>query len=173
MESKIANGLGISKKEYSAIMDIVSAAKIKTKDLEYSIEGNVKRLSYYTDYPLDRGISIGKFEVTIEDGKVTVLSIVNLKPAKLPESIGDLENLTRLDISYNRLSTLPESIGRLKNLKAIFALGNDFAMIPAHIMQLSNLENVNFKDNRIPEINKIRPDRIAEIFQAAKNAVRN
>ena len=42
----------------------------------------------------------------------------------LPESIGNLTNLTRLDLSLNGLTSLPESIGNLTNLTDLMLNGN-------------------------------------------------
>lgn len=44
--------------------------------------------------------------------------------------MGKLDQLTRLDISYNNLITLPEFIGRLRKLEIIDIKGNDQIEVP-------------------------------------------
>ena len=52
----------------------------------------------------------------------------------LPPEIGNLTNLTLLDVSYNRLSSIPSSICNLKNLKELNLEGNPLP-IPAEVIE--------------------------------------
>ena len=44
--------------------------------------------------------------------------------ASLPDSIGQLANLTRLSLEGNQLTSVPESIGQLTNLTTLSLEGN-------------------------------------------------
>eukprot|EP00002_Diphylleia_rotans_P020387 TRINITY_DN395_c0_g1_i2.p1 TRINITY_DN395_c0_g1~~TRINITY_DN395_c0_g1_i2.p1 ORF type:complete len:108 (-),score=12.44 TRINITY_DN395_c0_g1_i2:18-341(-) len=57
----------------------------------------------------------------------------------VPESIGQLTNLTGLDLTWNRLSSLPESIGQLTNLKELYLYNNPVCEIPAKNMKVAKL----------------------------------
>ena len=61
---------------------------------------------------------IGKFK------RVFSLILRNCKIKKLPEELGDLENLGNLSIPNNGLTELPYSIGKLKNLVVVNISGN-------------------------------------------------
>ncbi|WP_304334964.1 leucine-rich repeat domain-containing protein, partial [Conchiformibius steedae] len=57
----------------------------------------------------------------------------------LPEAIGQLHNLTTLDLSWNELTKLPESIGQLHNLTKLDLSCNHLPMLPESIGKLHNL----------------------------------
>ena len=52
----------------------------------------------------------------------------------LPESLGQLTQRQRLDISGNQLTALPESLRRLTSLTALLLHGNDALNIPAEVL---------------------------------------
>jgi internalin A len=74
--------------------------------------------------------------------------------ATLPESIGQLTNLTSLDISSNRLNTLPESIGQLANLTSLNLSGNQLNALPESIGQLTSLTSLNLSGNQFNALPK-------------------
>ena len=47
----------------------------------------------------------------------------NPKLATIPDSIGDLASLTRLDLDYTAVTKLPDAIGRLRNLRTLVLYG--------------------------------------------------
>lgn len=59
--------------------------------------------------------------------------------AELPTSIGDLDSLIYLNISFNDLYYLPQSIGSLSNLQQFFVSGNRLTGFPDNFCQLSSL----------------------------------
>lgn len=64
----------------------------------------------------------------------------------LPDSIGNLENLRILNLSYNDLETLPKSIGNLKNLEELnLSENNNFSELPDSIGNLGNLHTLSLK----------------------------
>ncbi|WP_118983847.1 DUF4132 domain-containing protein [Leptospira stimsonii] len=63
-------------------------------------------------------------------------------PIEIPDSIGDLIQLTELYLNSNLLSDLPSSIGKLKNLTDLNLNFNRFTEIPKCIFELKNLETL-------------------------------
>ena len=70
----------------------------------------------------------------------------------LPESIGDLINLTGLNLRNNGISTVPESIGSLTNLTSIDLAINNLTSFPSGILSLSNLIYLDLYDNEITSL---------------------
>jgi Leucine-rich repeat (LRR) protein len=63
-----------------------------------------------------------------------VLSLKNLKPQSIPESIiARLLNVVVLDVRSNQLKSLPNSIGCLSKLKVLNVSGNLLQELPATI----------------------------------------
>jgi Leucine-rich repeat (LRR) protein len=67
----------------------------------------------------------------------------------LPESIGNLGNLTELRLDFNRLQTLPESIGNLVNLTDLKLFFNVFQTLPESIGNLVNLTDLSLGFNEL------------------------
>ncbi|RKZ41194.1 MAG: hypothetical protein DRR00_31850, partial [Candidatus Parabeggiatoa sp. nov. 3] len=82
-------------------------------------------------------------------GNLSNLSILALRDNQLsgsiPESLGNLSNLTWLDLARNQLSgSIPESLGNLSNLKYLILRINQLSgSIPESLGNLSNLINLN------------------------------
>jgi leucine-rich repeat protein SHOC2 len=75
-------------------------------------------------------------------GNISTLKRLNLTGngfTKLPDSIGNLTHLTRLFIEDNHLTYLPESIGNLTNLAYLFLGTNSLIYLPESIGNLNNL----------------------------------
>jgi Leucine-rich repeat (LRR) protein len=60
----------------------------------------------------------------------------------LPESIENLVNLTHLGLDNNQLQTLPESIRNLVNLQVLWLGDNQLQILPESIGNLVNLKNL-------------------------------
>ncbi len=58
--------------------------------------------------------------VCVEDGSVVALSIRDAGLTSLPEEIGGLGKLRRLDLTGNHLASLPRSIGSLPELTHVY-----------------------------------------------------
>ena len=71
------------------------------------------------------------------------------KLTTLPESIGNLKSLQKLDLDWNELTTLPESIWNLKSLEILILSKNKLRTLPELIGNLSSLEKLNLEDNQL------------------------
>ncbi len=90
------------------------------------------------------------------DKKHEKLCLSNHQLTHLLPEIGELKNLTALDLSYNQLTQLPSEIGELKNLTSLDLSYNQLTQLPSEIGELKNLTNFNLSGNPLfsppPEI---------------------
>lgn len=69
----------------------------------------------------------------------------------IPKEISNLHNLTRLNLSNNRIEGLPE-ITKLSGLVSLELQDNQLVMIPKELGSLSLLKHLDLKSNRLKEI---------------------
>ena len=74
----------------------------------------------------------------------------------LPESFGNLTNLTKLSLGNYQLTTLPDWIGNLTNLTELCLYDNQFTTLPESIGNLTNLTYLTLSDNPISESEQAR-----------------
>ena len=67
----------------------------------------------------------------------------------IPESIGKLTSLQRLDLSYTRISTLLESIVKLTSLQCLDLSGTQISTLPESIGKMTSLQNLDLCDTQI------------------------
>ena len=79
----------------------------------------------------------------------TALSLASLGLSSIPEQIGGLNALTRLDLSINQLTTLPESIGGLNALTSLNLGVNQLTTLPESIGGLTALTSLNLFSNQL------------------------
>ncbi len=77
----------------------------------------------------------------------------------MPESIGDLINLSYLNLNGNGLNTLPENIGNLKKLKELNIRDNNLSILPESIGNLKELKELDIGDNYL----KVLPESIGNL----------
>ncbi|MFA7327015.1 MAG: leucine-rich repeat domain-containing protein [Candidatus Kapaibacterium sp.] len=100
-------------------------------------------------------LSLGKIPNCI--GNLQNLEILDLyrnQLTSLPESIGNLKNLEYLDIDYNQLTSLPESIGNLQSLEYLILHYNRFSSFPEVISTLQKLEYLSLGNNQLTSLPK-------------------
>ncbi|RYZ87992.1 MAG: hypothetical protein EOP06_11745 [Proteobacteria bacterium] len=93
-------------------------------------------------------------ELPDELGRMVQLQSLNLSSvfAKLPESLGNLENLHLLEIDHNSLTRLPDWIRKLTGLQSLAVNHNIIEDVPDWIGELSGLEFLVLAGNRISQL---------------------
>jgi leucine-rich repeat protein SHOC2 len=89
---------------------------------------------------------------TARDNRSTDLSIGRKEIHILPESIGDLINLTTLALWNNQLTSLPDSIGNLTNLTTLAVHNNQLTHLPESIGNLTSLTKLALWDNQLTSL---------------------
>lgn len=95
------------------------------------------------------------FVIPPEIGELTNLTRLNLgevRLAELPPEIGELTKLTQLSMSGNKLTKLPPAIGKLTDLTRLIVSGNHLSGLPAEIGQLTKLQQIVLLRNWITEL---------------------
>ena len=101
---------------------------------------------------------------------------INLKFSNLtslPESIGNLKNLTILVLLYNKLVTIPESIGNLTNLTYLDLGNNRLVSLPDSIGKLDKLEFFNISNNPFTDDQELQyqsDDNVLKILKSRLSA---
>ncbi|KAG7579482.1 Leucine-rich repeat [Arabidopsis thaliana x Arabidopsis arenosa] len=70
----------------------------------------------------------------------------------LPDSLGKLSSLVRLDLSENCIMVLPATIGGLLSLTKLDLHSNRIGQLPESIGDLLNLVNLNLSGNQLPSL---------------------
>lgn len=70
----------------------------------------------------------------------------------IPESLGHLPELKRLDLSYNFLTNLPESMKNLENLRELDLRYNLFKDLPDWLGELPKLTNIELYNNPLRSV---------------------
>ena len=97
------------------------------------------------------GKGVNKYHLKINNGDLVELLLrVNL--TKLPESIGNLSALQRINLEHNQLTSLPESIGNLTALQKINLWSNQLKSLPESIGNLTALQKINLRYNQLTSL---------------------
>lgn len=131
-------------KEIFQLIDLDTLAFFGIKNVDLNNIENLSSLEFLTIRSCGNvhiPDSIGKLNKLIE----LEVSYSNLR--SIPESIGDLNSLEILDLEENNLIELPESIGYLPNLKEIKLGGNPLKSIPKSLQRL--MINTSPNDNNL------------------------
>ncbi|NXA78884.1 LRCH3 protein, partial [Thryothorus ludovicianus] len=80
-----------------------------------------------------------------------VLIASNNKLVSIPEEIGELKQLTELDVSCNEIQTIPPQIGHLKSLRDLNVRRNNLVRLPEELADLP-LIRLDFSCNKITTI---------------------
>ena len=87
----------------------------------------------------------------------------------MPDSFGNLINLTHLFAANNNLETLPDSFKKLSSLTDLDLNGNKLRKLPESIIEISSLEYINLARNDIDELplfnglDKLREFRVSNL----------
>lgn len=108
-----------------------------------------------------------KIEEALQSG-AEELDLRDMKLTKLPESIGQLTQLSKLDLGHelgkdgeykNQLTTLPDSLGQLTQLTDLNISDNKLKRLPESLMHLTQLKVLNLYNNQL----KVLPETIDEL----------
>lgn len=83
---------------------------------------------------------------------LTTINIPSIKISKLPNAIGKLKNLKILKASFCELIKLPESIGDIEKLEYLDLGFNKIEKLPKSIHKLINLKELNLNNNNLSEL---------------------
>merc|ERR1711916_251540 len=87
------------------------------------------------------------------------LTLVNMGLRSLPESIGDLPRVKRINIALNELTSLPSELGALTQLTRLVASGNKLRSLPFEFENLVNLVELDLTENSFAKL----PSQIADM----------
>lgn len=153
---------------------------------EYSIEGHQSDEEYFKQ---DKWLSVyvarkvGKADIsdlTVEDFRTIESLVLPNKGIKyIPDEIGYMTNLKKLDLSGNEIKKIPQTIQYLFNIEEIDLSRNKIISFPSQMPLLSqnavNLRKINMTDNMLmfdlDNINAIRAGVVLEISQNPMNNV--
>ncbi|TFG11889.1 MAG: leucine-rich repeat domain-containing protein [Promethearchaeota archaeon] len=96
--------------------------------------------------------------ITIVDKRIIDLNLRGCNLNEIPDTIGRLTQLKKMNLSKNKLISLPSSMSNLKLLKELDLSHNQFNKFPSIISQLKYLEKLSLKINSIEEV----PDTVSE-----------
>lgn len=91
------------------------------------------------------------FHLTTLHAPPQSLSLENNRLEVMPEAIGDLPNLVRLDISNNSIRFLPPSMGNFKKIQRIDCSNNLLPKVPPSMGHLKLLKEFNLRYNSLEE----------------------
>ena len=80
------------------------------------------------------------------------LSLDDNQLTSLPPEIGQLTQLTGLDLANNQLSSLPPEIGQLTQLTKLYLPGNQLTSLPPEIGQLTQLRWLDLTNNQLTSL---------------------
>ena len=91
------------------------------------------------------------YGVTVSGGDVTAITMrTNLMAGKIPTTIGQLSNLTSIDLRYNSLTAIPSAIGNLTNLQTLELASNQLAgVLPSSLNNLTKLITLDVSSNKL------------------------
>ncbi len=89
-----------------------------------------------------------KIQEALQSG-ATKLNLSNMKLTELPDSLGQLTQLTNLNLSNNQLTTLPDLLGQLTQLTNLNLSDNQLTTLPDSLGQLTQLQQVLLGNNQI------------------------
>ncbi|MFN8598456.1 MAG: leucine-rich repeat domain-containing protein [Anaerolineae bacterium] len=94
--------------------------------------------------PKDEAYQLAKQKIAdaLRSG-ATELDLSRMKLTELPQSIGQLTQLTSLDLSNNGLTALPDALGQLTQLTSLNLSNNQLTALPDSLGQLTELTELD------------------------------
>ncbi|XP_049931895.1 disease resistance protein RPV1-like isoform X2 [Nymphaea colorata] len=95
--------------------------------------------------------------------RLSSLEVLNISRcwgfSSLPERLGELESLKKLDLSFTRIKRLPDSICRLSSLEMLVLEGTQLHSLPEGLGDMESLKNIDLQMTCIEVI----PDSIGQL----------
>ncbi|NXL31429.1 LRCH3 protein, partial [Glaucidium brasilianum] len=104
----------------------------------------------FSFYPKSRN-QLSTLPVHLCSLPLKVLIASNNKLVSIPEEIGQLRQLTELDVSCNEIQTIPPQIGNLESLRDLNVRRNNLVLLPEELAELP-LIRLDFSCNKITTI---------------------
>ncbi|MFX0101993.1 MAG: leucine-rich repeat domain-containing protein [Candidatus Hodarchaeota archaeon] len=123
------HGVQLEQPEYEAMMD-----------LEREIGEEIRQAENFEMY---------HFGFKAKNGHVVKLKLLNKSLKKLPESIGNLNQLRLLHVMDNELELVPDSIVNLVKLEDLGLAFNKIAEFPRLVEKLTSLKVLDLAENKI------------------------
>lgn len=151
----ITTALTLSTPEHPWAMDIMDIDNPQAQTEELSQDEIKNRARIFLDdlYALNPGIrekwekdTLGE-KFIIKQLLLGKLHLIGNKLKALPESIGNLVNITWISAGGNQLITLPDGIGKLVNLETVYLQGNDLRGLPDSIGNCKMLKELYLNNN--------------------------
>ncbi|SRX54941.1 Two component regulator three Y domain protein [Aequorivita sp. CIP111184] len=126
----------VSKQEKQALLNLYSATNGSQWNNQWDLEAPVETW----------------YGITVDNNKVIGINLLfNNLNGTLPGSLGQLENLKRLELSFNSISgIIPAELGNLKQLEVLAINGTSVnGNIPESLGTLSNLKELHLSSNQL------------------------
>jgi internalin A len=88
----------------------------------------------------------------VSSGQTRTLDLGNFGFTTIPSNIKNIQNITRLYLSFNEFSTLPESISNFSGLTHLRIWKNKLTTLPTNIGKLFNLTCLELIDNQLTDL---------------------
>ena len=138
-----------SMKELSNVTEIYVSCENIRMIPDCIIELKAVKVFYLSSNPLETRISGNLWKLTT----LTHLFLGFCQLTSLPDAIGNLINLEKLDVAYNALTSLPNTLGNLRRMKYLYLSGNQLTEIPDILGEnLLDLEYLHLYNNNLESI---------------------
>ena len=123
----------IKTSEYNSLQDLLNYTETEIEDVK-----NKNNIKYYRN-------STKYFTINLTQNgnyyEITGIEITHYSLTSLPDSIGNLTQLEKLYLGFNKLGLLPDSIGNLKQLETLNLGINNLELLPDSITKISIIKN--------------------------------
>ncbi len=124
---------------------------VSNQEQRIQFEKSLKEWANPTNSREQKQIAIERM-LACYDKKEETLDLVNLFLTHLPDCIGELSHLKKLDLSRNQLLNLPNSIESLTQLTVLNLASNRLQCFPSSITKLKHLDYLDLFHNCLHEL---------------------
>ncbi len=121
------------------------------QDDKYLIEKDMELRGGNADWRKDELYNYG-LNYKFENDKLVELYLSAMKLAVIPDTIKNLKNLKKLNLSNNQISHIPDEITMLEEIEDINLSKNLLKRIPDNISDLNKLKRLVISNNNLSEL---------------------